>query len=291
MKKQGFSRRMCLSERKFYVSREENGKTVGDFLRLRGVSRRLISKLKKTDGGITLCGKNARTVDTVSYGNCIALKFPPGKPLEANPELLAPTVFENESVVVYDKPVNMPVHPSQLHGNDTLGNLFAAQYGELTFRPITRLDKDTSGLCAVAKNGLAAAVLSGKIEKSYYAVVCGRLLSDGCINAPIGRCDGSVITREVRADGKSAITNYTVLKTGERYTLVKVFPETGRTHQIRVHFAYIGFPLAGDDMYGGSCRDTVYQALHCGEMRFTLFGEDINLTSNIREDMEFLVNM
>ncbi|MGN0553393.1 MAG: RluA family pseudouridine synthase [Oscillospiraceae bacterium] len=271
----------------FLVTAEDDGKTVGEFLRKSGTSRRLITKLKRCSGGITLNGTPARTVDIVHEGDIAAVSMQSGEPLDVNADLCAPIVYEDDDVVVYDKPVDMPVHPSHRHRFDTLGNLFAAQHGDMTFRPINRLDKDTSGLCAVAKNSFSAARLSGSIEKTYFAVVCGKLSGSGQIDAPIGRCEGSVITREVRSDGQRAVTNYTVIGGNEKYTLVRIKLETGRTHQIRVHFAYIGHPLAGDDMYGGDISETVFQALHCGELEFSLpvSGERICLSSPIREDM------
>ena len=279
------------SKIQFTVTAADDGKNVGEFLRKCGTSRRLITKLKRTGGGITLNGAHARTVDTVRENDVVAIDMQSGEPLDANPALFAPIVYEDSDVAVYDKPVNMPVHPSHRHRNDTLGNLFAAQHGDVTFRPINRLDKDTSGLCAVAKNAFSAAKLSGSIEKTYFAVVCGKLSGGGRIDAPIGRCDGSVITREVRSDGQQAVTNYTVLDGNEKYTLVRVKLETGRTHQIRVHFAHIGYPLAGDDMYGGDTADIKEQARHCGELEFTLpvSGERVSLSSPLREDMLALV--
>lgn len=288
-------RRKHLSENKrkieFAVTKEDDGKDLGEFLRKSGASRRLITKLKQVSGGITLNGEPARTIDIVHTGDIAAIGMQSGEPLDENPDLFAPVVYEDDDVVVYNKPVDMPVHPSHRHRYDTLGNLFAAQHGDMTFRPINRLDKDTSGLCAVAKNSFAAAKLSGTIEKTYFAVVCGKLSGSGKIDAPIGRCDGSVITREVRPDGQRAVTNYTVLGGNEKYTLVRIRLETGRTHQIRVHFAHIGHPLAGDDMYGGDISDITHQALHCGELEFMLpvSGEKISLSAPIREDMLFIL--
>ena len=271
----------------FAVTNEDDGKSVGEFLRKSGASRRLITKLKQLDGGITLNGAPARTVDIVHGGDVAAIDMQIGEALDENPDLFAPIVYEDDDVAVYNKPVDMPVHPSHKHRYDTLGNLFAAQHKGMTFRPINRLDKDTSGLCAVAKNPFSAARLSGDIEKTYFAVVCGKLTGGGTIDAPIGRCDGSVITREVRPDGQRAVTNYTVLGGNGKYTLVRIKLETGRTHQIRVHFAHIGYPLAGDDMYGGDISDITHQALHCGELVFRLpvSGEEIRLSAPIREDM------
>ena len=194
-------------------------------------------------------------------------------------------------VVVFDKPVNMPVHPSIKHQGDTLGNCFSAMYPQLTFRPVNRLDKDTSGLCAVAKNPHAANVLQGTLKKVYYAVVCGEIASGGRIDAPIGRAGESIIRREVREDGQRAVTDYTIIKGNRKYTLLRVILLTGRTHQIRVHFSHTGHPLAGDDFYGGSTADTAYQALHCGELEFVspVSKEIVRVSSPIRNDMEQLV--
>lgn len=287
-------RRKCLSENsvtnrkiEFAVIAEDDGRSVGEFLRKSGASRRLIAKLKRTDGGITLNGAPARTIDIVRTGDIAAIDMHSGEPLDENPALFAPIVYEDDDVIVYNKPVDMPVHPSHRHRYDTLGNLFAAQHRDMTFRPINRLDRDTSGLCAVAKNPFAAAKLSGTTEKTYFAVVCGKLTGSGRIDAPIGRCGGSVITREVRPDGQRAVTDYAVLDGNEKYTLVRIKLETGRTHQIRVHFAHIGYPLAGDDMYGGDISDITHQALHCGELEFALpvSGEKIGLSAPIRDDM------
>ncbi|MGN1102663.1 MAG: RluA family pseudouridine synthase [Huintestinicola sp.] len=274
----------------FCVPEEEGGLTVGDFLRLHGVSRRLIVKLKRMENGITLDGEHIRSCDPVIAGGVIRLITTEGEPLNANPKLYVPVIYEDRDVVVFDKPAGMPVHPSHKHRDDTLGNYFAAAYPKLTFRPINRLDRDTSGLCAVAKNSYAADRLGGTISKVYYAVLCGNPGSGGIIDAPIGREGESVIKRMVRPDGKRAVTEYTIIKANDRYSLAKVQLHTGRTHQIRVHFSHIGYPLAGDDLYGGSTEDLSVQALHCGEMSFEKVstGEVIKLSSPIRKDMEAL---
>lgn len=275
----------------FCVSEEEGGMNAGDFLRLHGVSRRLLVKLKRIENGITMDGEHIRSCDAVAAGGVVRLANPEGEPLNANPELYVPAVYEDRDVVVFDKPAGMPVHPSHKHRDDTLGNYFAAAYPKLTFRPVNRLDKDTSGLCMVAKNSYAADKLSGTVTKIYYAVLCGNPGSGGIIDAPIGRECESVIKRMVRHDGKRAVTEYTIIKSNDRYALARVHLHTGRTHQIRVHFSHIGYPLAGDDLYGGSTEDISVQALHCGEMSFEKVssGEQIKLSSPIRKDMEELL--
>ncbi len=274
----------------FVADDSEDGSDVGEMLRYRGISKRLVTKLKRCENGITLNGNHIRTIDKVKKGDRLSVYLEDRRRLEANTSINVPVVYEDEDVVVFDKPVNMPVHPSIKHQGDTLGNCFAAIYPDLTFRPINRLDRDTSGLCAVAKNAHAANVLQGTLEKVYYAAVCGRLEADGRIDAPIGRVGDSIIKREVRPDGQRAVTDYTIVNGSGKYTLLRIILQTGRTHQIRVHFSHIGHPLAGDDFYGGDTADIKNQALHCGELEFIspLTREAVKVYSPVRRDIEVL---
>ena len=143
----------------------------------------------------------------------------------------------------------------------------------------------------MAKNAISAASLSGNIRKIYYAVISGFIDGEGTIDAPIAREQESIIKRTVRRDGQKAVTHYKTVISGKKYSLVEIRLETGRTHQIRVHFSYIGHPLAGDDLYGGSREDIKYQALHCGQLDFNepLNGEAISLVSPLREDIKSLL--
>ena len=268
--------------------------TLEDFLRKdAGVSKRMISRLKRTENGITRNGELVRTIDKVYEGEEIVLKYEDTKLLEPNGNLDVKIAFENENLIVFDKPVGMPVHPSIKHQGDTLGNFFAHKYPDLTFRPVNRLDRDTSGLCIVAKNAFSAAALQSDIEKIYYAVVSGNISGEGTIDAPIAREQESIIKRIVREDGQRAVTHYKALSSNEKYSLLEIHLETVRTHQIRVHFAHIGHPLAGDDLYGGSREDIECQALHCGCLTFRepVADEPITVHSDIREDMERLVSV
>lgn len=240
--------------------------------------------------GITRDGQLVRSIDTVFPGDVIVLRNPDETTLEPNGSLSVPVVFENENLVVFDKPGGMPVHPSIKHQGDTLGNFFAFRYPGLTFRPVNRLDRDTSGLCIVAKNAHSANLLQGSCEKVYFAAVHGITDESGTIDAPIARQQESIILRCVRSDGQNAVTHFKRLKFNEKYSLEEIHLETGRTHQIRVHFSHIGHPLAGDDMYGGLRCDIPRQALHCGQLSFTepLSGENITVTSPIPRDIEEL---
>lgn len=280
-------------ELKLTVPSEESGETAERFLKKRGFSHKLITSLKHT-GGLTRGGEILRSVDMLAAGDEIKIIIEDSglsSPVP-NPSIKAKIAFENEDVVVFDKPPALAVHPSIVHYGDTLGNLYAALYPNSAFRPVHRLDKDTSGLCACAKNKLAASLLCGeqdRIEKTYFAVVSGEIASAGEIDLPIGRADGSIIKREVRPDGQRAVTLYKpiLLKNGK--TLLEITLKTGRTHQIRVHFAHLGFPLCGDEMYGGDRTEIARQALHCGKMRLRLPTGDVEIESPLPPDIAALL--
>lgn len=270
----------------FDVPECDNGISALKFLKRRGFSARLVTKLKST-GGLTRNGSILRSIDPVFTGERIDVNLPDGDTLEPNPDLYAEIVYEDEDVVVFDKPPGLPVHPSGGHYYDTLGNLFSAMYPGVTFRPVSRLDRDTSGLCVCAKNTLAASKLAGRVDKVYYAAISGEILQSGEINAPITRESDSIIKRCVREDGKPAITLYKPIRHANGRTLLEITLVTGRTHQIRAHFAHIGFPLCGDDMYGGDCSEITRQALHCGRVVFSapISGEQITVESSLPEDI------
>ena len=279
-----------MREISYTVPAEFDGVQAQVFLKSRGISRRVLTARKRS-GGLTRGGGILRTVDAVHAGEVITLQLDGGETsVAANPELSADIVYEDEDVVVFNKPPFMPVHPSQRHHDDTLANLFAARYPGLPFRPINRLDRNTSGLCVCAKNQFAAAALSGSISKVYYAITDGTPPGD-TVDAPIGRLGDSVIERCVTPDGKPAVTHFRKIA-GERRALLRITLETGRTHQIRVHMAHIGFPLCGDDMYGGDCTAISRQALHCGEVEFTLpvSGERITISAPLPEDMAAILD-
>ena len=171
---------------------------------------------------------------------------------------------------VFCKPAGLPTHPGTGH-EDSLSSRLAARAGDAPFKPtpVHRLDKDTSGLVLAARNTYAAPLLAENVQKLYYAIVEGELLlGPGVIDAPIGRRGDSIIGRCVTPEGKPSRTEYTILKVQNGLSLAACVPVTGRTHQIRVHFASIGHPLAGDDLYGGR-RDRIgRQALHCAKQTF-----------------------
>lgn len=275
----------------FTVDKSLDGKTVFHVLKNNGVSRRLCTKLKRVENGITNNGIHVRTIDTVKEGDIISIKLCDESLLEKSDNLSVAIVYEDDDIIVFDKPPLMPVHPSHNHQGDTLGNFFAVHCEGLTFRPINRLDRDTSGLCAVAKNSFSAVSLQKSIKKTYFAIAQGKITTGGTIDKPIARVSDSIIKRCVNENGQKAVTHFEVLSYNDKFSLLKIKLETGRTHQIRVHFSSEGFPLSGDDMYGGSLEFIKRQALHCGELSFThpVTKKEIFLKSEIPEDMKRLL--
>lgn len=269
-----------------------DGVVISDFLQSEhGFSRRIITAIKRVDNGILRNGEHIRMIDPVYHGDTITVKLPERGTLEPNGNLDVDIIYHDEDIIIFDKPVNMPVHPSLNHYDDTLGNFYSYICKGRTFRPINRLDRNTSGLCVVAKNALAAVNLqrdNNIIDKTYYAICHGRINKDsGTINAPIARERDSIIKRTVSDSGQNAVTHYIVLAKVENATLLKIKLGTGRTHQIRVHFSYIGHPLYGDDLYGG-CNDLIGEhALHCGELAFKhpINGREISVQGRIRDNM------
>lgn len=237
------------------------------------MSTSLIIVLKRSEDGICVNGERKHVDYVLKDGDEIVLTMRESSSISIEPvKIELEIVYEDEDILIVSKPPHMPTHPSQGHHCDTLANglayYFKSKGEDRVFRAVNRLDKDTSGLMAIAKNGHAHARLCGEIKdgelrRRYTAIVCGDISADGKVDAPIGRADGSAIKREVRADGQRAVTNYRVLKRLGEYTLLDLELETGRTHQIRVHMAHIGHPLLGDWLYGKEDKNLFErQALH-----------------------------
>ncbi len=275
----------------FPVEDNMDGKTVLQILFHNNVSRRLVTKLKQVENGITVNGLHVRTIDTVCKNDIVSIMLKDEKVLEKSQHLNVPIAYEDDDIIIFDKPAFMPVHPSHKHQGDTLGNFFAWHCSGLTFRPINRLDKDTSGLCAVAKNRFSAQNLQKSLEKTYFAIVQGNIKGEGTISKPISRVDNSIIKRCVSPNGQEAVTHYKAISSSDIFSYIEIKLETGRTHQIRVHFSYEGHPLAGDDMYGGSLELINRQALHCGELIFVhpVTCKEICVKSELPSDMKNLL--
>ena len=209
-------------------------------------------------------------------------------------------VYEDEDLILVNKPGDMVVHPSYAHYKDSLSNALAGYYKRTgqdhVIRTIGRLDRETSGLLIFAKNRHSAAVLSDQKDsmsrRKEYLALCSGVFRDteGTVDAPIASKDGQRMVREVRPDGKSAVTHYKVLKQYEDYALVRLRLDTGRTHQIRVHMQYIGHPLLGDYFYGKEISDNHGMnraALHAAylEIVHPITGRKLTFEADLPADM------
>jgi 23S rRNA pseudouridine1911/1915/1917 synthase len=277
----------------FKIDDKNSGLMIRDFLRNFGVSSALLTKLKQDENGIKLNGKFAKAIEVLKSGDNLTINIKnSGKMPEKFECENVKVAYNDEDILVLNKPPLMPVHESRNHRGDTLANVAACYMeSDCAFRAVYRLDRDTSGLVLIAKNELAASKLAGKIKKDYYAVVSGKFEGRGTIDLPIRRVQESIIERGVFDDGERAITHYEAIKTDGENTLLKLNLETGRTHQIRVHFSHLGAPLWGDTLYGGNCEKINRQALHCKTIYFThpITHEKITVDSDFPKDFKGLI--
>lgn len=268
-----------------------------DFLKHLGFSHRLITKLKQTPDGILLNGEHIRTIDPMSEGDILEINLPTDKKesISIPVEMPLDIIYEDDDILVLNKPAMLAVHESHNHLGDTLSNAVAFHLKKegkpSVFRAVGRLDKGTSGLMVCALNRYAASRLSGKIKKQYLAIATGIYEGEGTIDAPIYRPDPILTVRTVDERGEKAITHWQALKNDGENTLLRVKLETGRTHQIRVHFASLGTPLVGDTMYGTPDGRICHQALHCCECRFIhpVKNEEMHFFCDMPDDMKSII--
>ena len=281
----------------FIVPDEYDGKKAIAFLRKYcNLSARMITQLKRKKDGILMNGKILRTVDFTQAGSRVEINLPDEEseivPVEGNLDI----IFEDEHILIVNKPCSMPVHPVKQHQTNTLANIvtyYMKSGGEnYVFRAVNRLDKDTSGLVLIAKNKFCANALKNKVSKNYFALCHGKLDCGGTISAPIGLKEDSKIVRHVLDSGTVAITHYEVICSDDNISFVKLWLETGKTHQIRCHMSSIGHPLLGDDLYGGSLELITRQTLHCGEMTFIhpVTDKEISVSCKLPEDMQNILD-
>ena len=292
----GFKEGGTVTVLRYTVPPEKDGCRLGLFLRTQGVTAGLIKSVKYDGDGFFADGRPVRTNEPVHTGQCIHFALPPEQVTSVTPQPVPFSVaYEDEFAAVLDKPAGIAVHPTLNYPDGTLANgwlhYLQAQGRTGVFRPINRIDKNTSGLVLCAQNAFAAPLLAASAHKCYLAIVQGTLpLGPGRVEAPIARRGDSIIGRCVREDGKYSLTEYTVLAVGHSHSLAACYPRTGRTHQIRVHMAYIGHPLAGDTLYGGSDAVIHRHALHCGILCFShpLTGQALRVESPLPADMAAL---
>ena len=269
------------------LTADQNGERLDAFLSRQGdnLSRSAAQKLIEA-GAVRLNGKLPKKNDRLNLGDTVEYTIPEPKEVDITPkDIPLEIVYEDEDVAVINKPKGLVVHPAAGHQDDTLvngllyamGDSLSGINGELRPGIVHRIDKDTSGLLAIAKNDLAHTVLASQLKdhsmaRTYEAIVCGSFREDrGTVDAPIGRhpTDRKKMCVTQR-NSKAAVTHWEVVERFRGYTHIRCRLETGRTHQIRVHMAYIGHPILGDTVYGHKKPELGQssQCLHAGALCF-----------------------
>ena len=265
------------------------------------LSGTVVRRIKWLEDGILVDGIRVNTRFVPKAGQTISVRL--SDPERLSGVVAAPgpldIVYEDEDLIVLNKPAGLSVHPGPGHYSDTLGNFLVHYYEssqqEADFHPVHRLDRGTSGLLVAAKHPYAQELLKEQLHspafRRVYLAVCEGTPEPaaGVVDAPLGPVEGSLMAQQVRPDGKPARTHYEVLETDGIRSLLRLELETGRTHQIRVHFSHLGHPLAGDDLYGGSREKIGRQALHSWHVSFPhpITGEAMEFTAPLPEDFKF----
>lgn len=283
------------------ITAEYDGVLLRDFLRAgQSFSRRTLNAIKNSGGKILVNGVKRKVHERVRQGDQVEVHFPPeekGYYMFAEPIPLD-IMYEDEYILVLNKEAGMVSSPSPHCPAGTVANALLYHYEQheidTTVHIVTRLDRGTSGVMLIAKNQYIHSLcnqahMQGKIMREYKAIVEGCFEEkEGSIRAKIGRKEGSIIERQVTEEGKEAITHYEVLQQTSQHALVAVSLETGRTHQIRVHFAYKGYPVAGDTLYGNQVQQFIKrQALHSSTLTFKhpIYREHMSFHVELPEDM------
>ncbi len=284
----------------YTVTEKEAGVSLLEWLRDKGCSRQVLAHLKNTKG-LLRNGARPFAKEPVQAGDRIEIQLTEEVGSEGIVPVCLPfsVVYEDEDLLVVNKPSGMPVHPSINHYENTLANGImwrCREKGEyFPFRCVNRLDAGTTGLLIIAKNMFSAAVLYSamkerKIKRTYLAVASGEIRELGTVDLPIGRVSDSVIERCIDPEhGERAVTHYEPLAYGNGCTLLKLQLETGRTHQIRVHMKAIGHPLVGDYLYAPEDCSAERPLLHSRSLEFShpVTGEQMKLIAELPEDMKY----
>lgn len=285
----------------YSITPVDAGKKISQFLSEHGYSSRLRLHLRTTPDCIFIGDTPVFSNHILENGDLLTVHLIEKKGSESivPVPMKLDILFEDEHVLVVNKPAGVPVHPSQGHYGNTLANGIAAYMEEqgidFVFRAVNRLDRDTSGLLLIAKHMLSSCILSEQVKehaihREYTAIVCGKTLPQGTIDVPIARKADSVIERIPDPEhGESAVTHYQTIAYNEKTDLsfIRLLLETGRTHQIRVHMKSIGHPLPGDFLYHPDYRYIDRQALHSAYLRFThpISGETMEFSAPLPDDM------
>ena len=277
---------------------------VSQFLRQKGFSMQNLTQLKKDPAAVLSDGIPCFMNHMLQPGEVLTIHILEERSSEKIPPVALPLdiVYEDEDLMVINKPAGMPIHPSMNNYYNSLANglayYFAQQNCPFVFRCINRLDRDTSGLTLIAKHSVSGGMLStmiaskttSGITREYLAIVKGSVTPpEGTIRAPLARKKGSIIERTIDfKKGENAITHYKVLDEKNGHSLVSLILETGRTHQIRIHMKYLGYPLIGDYLYNPDMELIKRQALHAFKLSFRhpITGEDLHFTAPLPKDMK-----
>lgn len=288
----------------YTINKNKYNQTIETFLRELGYSRHILAHLKRTTEGVMINERWERLNYLMQTGDVLTILY-----IEehASENIVASTIpisiiYEDQDLLILNKPANLPVHPSQGNFDNTLANALAHYYESsgqtFVFRCINRLDRDTTGLILIAKNGISGCILSTmmknrQIKRTYAALAEGFTAPTGTITAPIARMEGSTIARCINfSGGEYASTHYRTLARKNGYSLISLQLETGRTHQIRVHMNYIGHPLPGDFLYHTDYRIINRQALHSHELSFLhpITGKDMHFQAELPKDFPIKFN-
>ena len=288
-------------ERQILYTIDKDYKSISDFLKSKGYTSSNIVELKKYENGIVLNGtwaymnQKPAILDRLLVRVCEYKKSENILPVFIKLDIK----YEDEDIVVVNKPNDMPIHPSLNNYENSMANALMYYYRDknFVFRCINRLDRDTTGLTVVAKHFLSAGILNTsmqrrEIKRVYNAIVedDGSLKESGTVDEPIAREDDTLIKRRVSKEGQRAITHYKVLKRLRGASLIELRLDTGRTHQIRVHMSYIGHPLVGDYLYNERYYDkeNVRPLLHSKSLSFIhpITGEDLYLECELPKDFK-----
>lgn len=284
----------------YIIDEDSAGLRVEQFLRRKRYSGQNLSEIKRMPKSILVNGVHYYMRQELSTGDHLQVRICETQNSEKIPPTKLPLdiIYEDEDLLVLNKPAGMPIHPSLNNYTNSMANAlayyFQSQGKPFIFRCCNRLDRDTSGLTIVSKHLVSGSILSDmtkyrEVHREYLAIARGSVTpSEGTIQAPLGRKEGTIIERTVDWEhGEDAVTHYKVVKEANGHSLVSLRLETGRTHQIRIHMKYLGYPLIGDYLYNPNMEYMTRQALHSHHMEFThpITGEHMSFTARLPEDM------
>ena len=284
----------------YIIDEDSAGRRVEQFLRRKRYSGQNLSEIKRMPKSILVNGVHYYMRQELSKGDHLQVRICETQNSEKIPPTKLPLdiIYEDEDLLVLNKPAGMPIHPSLNNYTNSMANAlayyFQSQGKPFIFRCCNRLDRDTSGLTIVSKHLVSGSILSDmtkyrEVHREYLAIARGSVTpSEGTIQAPLGRKEGTIIERTVDWEhGEDAVTHYKVVKEANGHSLVSLRLETGRTHQIRIHMKYLGYPLIGDYLYNPDMEYMTRQALHSHHMEFThpITGEHMSFTAPLPEDM------